>query len=225
MQLFDLLRIICRQAHEHGQADKADDAVEPGERQEHGDEPEYQKEDQPGRQDRTQAGKVALGEPAVGRQHAEIQRGQREHGEQDLNVVSEKDRGKRDAVEHRVGEEQAAGRADAQLMQTGGKHHHHDDLGNGKREYRRHAHRQQVIQAAARRKRDSGTERDQQTQEHPAKGLGGIYVQRLGGETALHPLAAIFLEHRVKALLLIHGSIPHFCCVWVECAVLHMTKV
>ena len=66
MQLFDLLRIICRQAHEHGQADKADDAVEPGERQEHGDEPEYQKEDQPGRQDRTQAGKVALGEPAVG---------------------------------------------------------------------------------------------------------------------------------------------------------------
>ena len=80
-------------------------------------------------------------------------------------------------------------------------------------------------EAAARRKRDSGTERDQQTQEHPAKGLGGIYVQRLGGETALHPLAAIFLEHRVKALLLIHGSIPHFCCVWVECAVLHMTKV
>lgn len=51
----------------------------------------------PAVQDRTQAGKVALGEPAVGRQHAEIQRGQREHGEQDLNVVSEKDRGKRDA--------------------------------------------------------------------------------------------------------------------------------
>ena len=63
-------------------------------------------------------------------------------------------------------------------MQTGGKHHHHDDLGNGKREYRRHAHRQQVIQAAARSKRDSGTERDQQTQEHPAKGLGGIDVYK-----------------------------------------------
>lgn len=75
----------------------------------------------PAVQDRTQAGKVALGEPAVGRQHAEIQRGQREHGEQDLNVVSEKDRGKRDAVEHRVGEEQAAGRADAQLMPDGRK--------------------------------------------------------------------------------------------------------
>ena len=113
--VFQHLGVIGGQAHEDQQADGAEHKIHDAEaKAEQAEQPAHQAADDQGNQTAHElgapAGQVTVGDVAVHRHNAEVDRTDEERQNQAAEVIHEEDGAQIQAVEHRVGEEDARGR-------------------------------------------------------------------------------------------------------------------
>ena len=195
--VFQHLGVIGGQAHEDQQTDSAEHKVHDAEaKAEQAEQPAHQAADDQGNQTAHElgapAGQVTVGDVAVHRHNAEVDRTDEERQNQAAEVIREEDGAQIQAVEHRVGEEDARGRGRLQRLHPGRQHEHQHQLRDGGQDEQ--ARGDERVDQPRHHCADTDQERDQQTGKHPAEGLGHKLGKRTKGAFRIRNIRIIAIH-------------------------------